>query len=142
MCSININQEYENVLFKSNLLDKNSPQLGKDRQKLFYTVCIPLRLLILFLLLSVSQIKNESIQAFTTITLFFIYLFSTLHLLSKKSKCQWWSNEYEILLCILALLVCLFVKENTVFLVCVIMFFSILGGIIQSVFLNPFSATI
>lgn len=139
MCSININQEYENVLFKNNILDKNSPQLGKDRQKLFYTVCIPLRLLILFLLLSVSKIKNESIQTFTRISLFIIYFLSALHLLLKKSKCQWWSNEYEIFLCILALLICILVKEKTVFFICVIMFFSILGGIIQSVFLNPFS---
>jgi hypothetical protein len=138
MCSININNEYENILFKTNFLNKNSIQLGKDREHLFYFVCIPIRLMILFFLLFLSKVENQNIQTITTISLFFIYLFSVIHLLSKKNKCQWWSNEYEIVLCLLALLTLLFIKKNSVLLISLIMFFSIMGGIAQHLYLRPF----
>jgi len=138
MCTININNEYENILFKTNLLDKNSKQLGKDRQQLFNYICIPIRLLLLIVLLSLSQIQNTNFQIILRILLIIMYLITIIHLSSKKSKCQWWSNEYEIFLSIMAILVCFFVKENTVFYVSLILFASIAGGIVQSILLNPF----
>lgn len=138
MCEINMTNEYENVLFKSKLLDRNSKHLGEERRKLFYFVCIPIRLLIFCTLLYLSQIQNETLQQVLRILLMLIYISSIFYLLTKKSKCQWWFNEYEIFLSTLAVLICIFVKKNTVFYVSIIMLLSILGGIAQSIILNPF----
>ena len=139
MCTININNEFDNILFTSNLLDKDSKQLGKDRQKLFYLRCIPIRFFLFFILFYMSQIKNDTLQMFLKIGLIFIYLTTTIHLISKKSKCQWWSNNYEILLSILAILICIFGKEHATFYVSLLLLLSIIGGIIQSIYLHPFS---
>lgn len=139
MCTININNEFDNILFTSNLLDKDSKQLGKDRQKLFYFRCIPIRFFLFLVLFYMSQIKNDTFQMFLKIGLIFIYLTTTIHLISKKSKCQWWSNNYEVLLSILAILICIFVKEHATFYVSLLLLSSIIGGIIQSIYLHPFS---
>ena len=138
MCSININNEYDNILFKLNFLNRESKNLGKERQNLFYFTCIPIRFLILFFLFGLSQVKNETFQKFLRGILILVYFVSIIHLVSKKSKCQWWYNEYEIILSILAILICIFIQENTVFYVSIIFLMSILGGIIQSIYLKPF----
>ena len=138
MCSININNEYDNILFKLNFLNRESGNLGKERHNLFYFVCIPSRFILLLFLLGLSQVKNETFQKILRGILILVYFVSIIHLVSKKSKCQWWYNEYEILLSILAILICIFIQENTVFYVSIIFLMSILGGIMQSIYLHPF----
>ena len=138
MCSININNEYDNILFKLNFLNRESKNLGKERQNLFYFTCIPIRFILLLFLLGLSQVKNETFQKILRGILILVYFVSIIHLVSKKSKCQWWYNEYEIILSILAILICIFIQENTVFYVSIIFLMSILGGIMQSIYLHPF----
>ena len=45
-CETNINNGYNNVLFKTGILNKNSKHLNKDRSLIFYGICIPVRTLL------------------------------------------------------------------------------------------------
>jgi len=101
-CPININNGFENILFKVNLLKKNSLTLNQDREWLFYYVCIPIRILIAFFFLFLYFKNNFETQKKLSLIAIFITFFTFAHLLSKefsRSYCiQWWSNKFEIFL--------------------------------------------
>jgi phosphatidylserine synthase len=141
-CILNINNGKDNILFRSNLLNEKSTTLNKDRQKLFFFICIPLRILLAFILLYLYTLKNEKTQRILSLVSSFISLFILIHLVKKNKVCkQWWSNNFEILLSIIALfisIVCYFNKKNCMLYLSVILFISIISGIIQSIIFNPF----
>ena len=53
-CILNMNNGADNILFKSGFLNENSKTLNKDREKLFYLICIPLRILLACIILYLS----------------------------------------------------------------------------------------
>ena len=146
-CPININNGFENILFKVNLLKKNSLTLNQDREWLFYYVCIPIRILIAFFFLFLYFKNNFETQKKLSLIAIFITFFTFAHLLSKefsRSYCiQWWSNKFEIFLIFSAFILSLYCyfndKDYCMLSLFIIMFISIIAGIIQSLFLNPFN---
>ena len=140
----NINNGPNNILFKTGLLNINSQHLGSDRSKLFYGICIPLRLIIGLGIISLYYIKNEEFQSIMCIILGLFYLSTIIHLAMKSStskKCQWWSNNLEIffgILCLIACLYCFINKEPCVIYVGTIFLISMIFGLIQSFVIKPF----
>ena len=146
-CPININNGFENILFKLNLLNKNSLTLNQDREWLFYYVCIPIRILIAFFFLFLYFTKNFETQKKLSLIAIFITFFTFAHLLSKefsRNDCvQWWSNKFEMFLSLAAFIIsvyCYFYNKNYCMLsLFIVMFISIITGIIQSLLLKPFN---
>jgi hypothetical protein len=146
-CPININNGFENILFKLKLLNKNSLTLNQDRERLFYYVCIPIRILIALVFLSLYFKNNFETQKKLSLVTIFITLFTFAHLVSKEfsnSDCtQWWSNKFEIFLSFIAFvlsLYCYFYNKNYCMLsLFILMCISIIAGIIQSLLLKPFN---
>ena len=83
-CILNINNGADNILFKSHLLNENSPTLNKDREKLFYFICIPLRIFLACLILYLSFIKNDKLQHNLTLIFAIVSFYSFIHLLLKN----------------------------------------------------------
>ena len=104
-CKTNINGDYDNILFKLNLLDKNSPTLTSDRKNLYLHGCIPTRLTIAIIAgILFFLIKNEKIHKYLSIFYMFIGLFAFFHLITKSQKdkkCQWWSNNFQTIIALL-----------------------------------------
>lgn len=146
-CPININNGFENILFKLNLLNKNSSTLNQDRERLFYYICIPIRILIALFFLFLYFKNNFETQKQLSLFAIFITFFTFAHLLSKEfsnSDCtQWWSNKFEIFLIFIAFIISLYSyfnsKDYCMLSLFIIMLISIIAGIIQSLFLKPFN---
>ena len=138
-CDINMTDEFQNALFKTHFLSKDSPHLGLDRSNLFYFTCIPVRLTIVAILLFLSNKMNNKLQ---NILAMLIYLVTLFRLLSKSSTCQWWSNELEIILLTCGIFVNIFAiyydLSGFLFL-SIFMGLSIFSGLLQSFILKPFS---
>ena len=115
-CILNINNGSDNILFKAHLLNENSPTLNKDREKLFYLICIPLRIFIASFILYLSFIKNDKTQHNLALIFAIISFISFIHLLSKpfiNKECkQWWFNGLEVFLSFSAFAICLFINNN------------------------------
>ena len=82
-CILNINNGADNILFKTGFLNENSSTLNKDREKLFYLICIPLRILLACIILYLSFIKNPKLQNKLCLAAVFITFFMLIHLYSK-----------------------------------------------------------
>lgn len=138
-CPININNGFNNILFKTGLLNKDSPTLGCDRKRLFYNLCIPTRLVLVFVILLLSLKKYN---AFLELILFIFSLYSFIHLYTKKNyECQWWYNWIDVGLAFIATLIsfiCLIIGKNSAIYLGILMLFSILAGYLQSIILKPF----
>lgn len=140
-CPININNGFDNILFKLNLLDKDSLTLNTDRKHLFYFACIPLRILIACILIWLYLNKKD-----LCLIAIFITFLTFVHLLMKefsKNECkQWWSNKFEIILSFTAFMLSLYSyfynKEYCMLYLSIMVFISILAGIIQTVAIKPF----
>lgn len=146
-CPININNGFNNILFKLNLLNKNSLTLNQDRKKLFYYICIPIRILIALLFLFLYFKNNYKIQKNLSLVAIFFTFFTFAHLVSKEfsnNDCvQWWSNKFEIFLSFIAFIISLYCyfnnKDYCMLSLFIIMFVSIISGITQSVIIKPFN---
>jgi hypothetical protein len=140
-CPLNMNNGFDNILFKLNLLNKDSMTLNKDRKNLFYFTCIPLRIVIAGVLLYLHLSKRD--LCFFAILATFLTL---IHLLLKEfsnNDCkQWWSNKFEIFLSFIAFILsvyCYFYnKEYCMLYLSIIVIISVIAGIIQSLIINPF----
>ena len=82
-CILNMNNGADNILFKSGFLNENSKTLNKDREKLFYLICIPLRILLACIILYLSFIKKPKLQSNLCLIAIFITFFMFIHLCSK-----------------------------------------------------------
>lgn len=146
-CPININNGFENILFKFNFLNKNSNTLNQDREKLFYYVCIPVRILISFCFLFLYFKNDFKTQKKLSLFAIFISFLTFAHLLNKefsRNDCvQWWSNEFEIFLSFVAFIIsiyCYFYNKNYCMLsLFILMVISIISGIIQAFIFKPFN---
>jgi hypothetical protein len=139
VCETNINNDYNNVLFKNGLLDKNSVTLTSDRRRLYLFLCLPTRFFISLLTGSLFFIKNKIFQFVLSLIYLGILSFGIWHLYSKSEKskkCQWWSNNYQLLIAIIGyigvvvLLLTLKYDFSSIFLM-IMMIISIIGGASQ-----------
>lgn len=98
-CKTNINNDYNNILFKLNLLNKDSPTLTSDRKKLYLSACVPVRITLALIAGSLFFfIKDEKIHKYLSIFYIIIGLLAFVHLSLKSQKdknCQWWSNTFQ-----------------------------------------------
>jgi len=139
VCETNINNDYNNVLFKNGLLDKNSVTLTSDRRRLYLFVCLPTRFVISLLIASLFLIKNKIFHFVLSLIYLGILSFEISHLYSKSEKskkCQWWSNDYQLLISIIGFIgvAVLFLTSkyefSSIFLM-IMMVISIIGGLSQ-----------
>jgi len=142
LCKTNINNDFDNILFKLGILDKNSIRLSEDRKIMFQYVCLPVRFLIaLFLLYLSEKINNLLLQ--NTISLLLLFG-SIYHLYTKSCKskvCQWWDNSLEIFMIGITLILTLFgISKNygTLKIVSLYMILSIFIGQFQNLIIKPF----
>jgi hypothetical protein len=139
VCETTINNDYDNILFRNGLLDKNSKTLVSDRKNLYLFVCLPTRFFICLLIGSLFFIKNKKFQFVLSLIYLGILSFGISHLYSKSEKskkCQWWSNNYQLLIAIigfigvLVLLLTTKYEFSSIFLM-IMMIISIIGGVSQ-----------
>lgn len=139
ICPININNGFDNILFKTGLLNKDSPTLGCDRKRLFENICIPVRLFIVIFILYLSLKKYH---IFLALSLFLFSLLTFIHLYTKNNYgCQWWSNIFETLLALIATIICficLIKGENASIYVGILFLISTFAGYLQSINNKPF----
>jgi hypothetical protein len=143
-CKTNINNDYDNFfLFKTGILNKDSPTLQNDRKIMFQFACLPVWFILAFFLLYISDIDFINIYVQNIISILIIG-FSIYHLQTKEPKsvkCQWWDNNLEVSilhLVLVSVIVGLFYEFRTLKIVSMYMIFSILIGLLQSIIIEPF----
>ena len=142
-CETNINNGTDNFLFKTGVLNKDSPTLQQDRKNMFQFACLPVRFILALFLLYISDLEFINIYVQNVISIMIIG-FSIYHLQTKAKasvKCQWWNNSLEISLLYLVLasvIVGLCYEFKTLKIVSMYMIFSILVGLMQSIVVEPF----
>ena len=140
-CPLNINNGFDNILFKLNLLNKDSLTLNKDRKNLFYFTCIPLRILIACILLYLYLSKKD-LCLIAIVATFFTFIHLSIKEFSNIECKQWWSNRFEILLSFAAFILSIYCyfyeKEYCMLYLFIIFSISILAGILQSIIIKPF----
>jgi len=144
-CKTNINNDYDNFLFKTGILNKDSPTLQNDRKIMFQFACLPARFILALFLLYISDIDFINIYVQNIISILIIG-FSIYHLKTKEPKsvkCQWWDNNLEVSilhLVLVSVIVGLFYEFRTLKIVSMYMIFSILIGLLQSIIIEPFKS--
>lgn len=144
ICETNINNNFNNFLFNSYILNKDSKTLQNDRKTTFQFVCLPVRFALALFLLYISDLSLINIYVQNIFSLIIIS-FSIYHLQRKSEKyvkCQWWSNTFEINLLYLVLffiIIGLVCELKTLKIVSLYMIFSICIGLFQSFSQNPFA---
>ena len=144
-CKTNINNDYDNFLFKSGVLNTDSQTLQNDRKIMFQFVCLPVRFALALFLLYISDLKFINIYVQNIISIIIIG-FSIYHLQTKAKKsvkCQWWDNNLEVSLLYLVLasvIAGLCYEFKTLKIVSMYMIFSILVGLMQSIVVEPFKS--
>ena len=142
-CETNINNGTDNFLFKTCVLNKDSPTLQQDRKNMFQFACLPVRFILALFLIYISDLEFINIYVQNVISIMIIG-FSIYHLQTKSQKsvkCQWWNNNLEISLLYLVLasvIVGLCYEFKTLKIVSMYMIFSILVGLMQSIVVEPF----
>ena len=133
----NNNKVFDSFLFDSGLIDKNlnSTQKAYERRRVYYTICVMLRLALAGLLL---QLKDK---VWIPYIVAFASLYSSISLLFfRKQDSQWWSNKFQATMSILLLIasiLCIFkISGFPTYSLSLLFFISIFGGIFQSL-INP-----
>ena len=132
----NSNKIFDDFLFNSGLIDKNLSPSEKafQRRRVYYTICIMLRLFIFGLLL---QFKDK---VWVPYIVAIGSLIASINLaFFRKEDNQWWSNNFSlimnILLFIASILVIFKTGLNTLS-IPLLFFISIFGGIFQSLIIS------
>ena len=116
--------------FFSHLIDKNLDE-AYQRRRIYYTICVLLRFALAGLVL---QLK-DTIWLHYVISI--ISLYSAINLIFfRHEDNQWWSNKYQavisLLLFISSLLIILKVNFVPTYILSLLLFVSVLGGLFQS----------
>ena len=128
----NNNKIFDNFLFKSGLINENLSDDDKayQRRRVYYTICIFIRLAIAGLLL---QLKDNEYLPYV---IAFIYFFSIIYIRCyRKEENQWWSNKFQLGISIalfISSLLIIFKTGLPTYFFSLIFFISIFGGVFQS----------
>jgi hypothetical protein len=129
----NKNKVFDTFLFKSGLIDENLNDADKayQRRRVYYTICVLYRLALAGIVL---QLKDKTWLPYL-VGLSSLYSIIILIFFRKEDK-QWWSNKFQIgisiLLFISSLLIILKVKIIPTYILSLLLFISVLGGVFQS----------
>jgi hypothetical protein len=126
----------------TNTSSKNYPQV---RKRLYYFVCIVVRLILYSLVLFYKD-KLWMPYLILLVSLFSIYnLYNSIYSNTGKKQTQWWSKKFQLVISILLLLVSICIilqnrlnfkfKINTV-VIPLLLYISLFGGILQSLFIT------
>ena len=133
----NNNKIFDKFLFESGLINKdlNPTQKAYERRRVYYTICVLLRLFLAGLLL---QLKDK---IWIPYVVAIASLYSSISLLFYRHQdSQWWSNKFQAIMSILLLiasLLCIFkVNGFPTYSLSLLFFISVFGGVFQSL-LNP-----
>jgi hypothetical protein len=128
----NSNKIFDGFLFDSGLIDKNLSPTDKafQRRRVYYTICIALRVLIAGLML---QLKDKIWLPYI-VALGSLIAVINLQFFRKEDN-QWWSNNFSLIMNLLLLIVCVLIIFKTgvpTILIPLIFLLTIFGGIFQS----------
>jgi uncharacterized membrane protein HdeD (DUF308 family) len=132
----NSNKIFDNFLFNSGLIDKNLNPSEKafQRRRVYYTICIMLRLFIFGLLL---QLKDK---VWLPYVVGIVALISSINLaFFRKEDNQWWSNTFSLIMNILlfvASILIIFKTGMSTLSIPLLFLISIFGGIFQSLIIQ------
>ena len=128
----NSNKIFDGFLFDSGLIDKNLSATDKafQRRRVYYTICISLRLLIAGLML---QLKDKFwlpyiVALGSLIAVINLYFF-------RKEDNQWWSNNFSLimnLILFIASILIIFKTGLPTVVIPLIFMLTIFGGLFQS----------
>lgn len=128
----NNNKDFDNFLFKSGLIDDNlsSEDKAYQRRRVYYTICITLRLLLAGLIL---QLKDKAwvpyVFAFFSGYSVYNYTFN------RKEYNQWWSNKFQLAMAVIGFIVSILIIFKVgipTYTMALVFFISIFGGVFQS----------
>lgn len=128
----NSNKIFDGFLFNSGLIDKNlgSSEKAFQRRRVYYTICIMLRLFIFGLLL---QLKDK---VWLPYVVGIVALISSINLtIFRKQDNQWWSNNFSLIMTLLLFISSILIIFKTglsTLSIPLLFFISIFGGIFQS----------
>lgn len=131
----NNNKAFDKSL--SFLFDKNlSPEdMAYQRRRVYYTVCVLIRLAIAGLLL---QLKDKVWVPYivAVVSLYSIYSLGFV----RKQDNQWWSNRFQLMMAILlfvdSVLIIFKVRKVPTWTMALLFFISIFGGVFQSLLIK------
>jgi len=133
----NNNKVFDGFLFDSGLIDKNlnSTQKAYERRRVYYTICVMLRLALAGLLL---QLKDK---VWIPYIVAIASLYSAISLLFfRKQDSQWWSNKFQgimSILLVIASILCIFkINRFPTYSLSLLFFISIFGGVFQSLLIS------
>lgn len=133
----NNNKIFDNFLFNSGLIDNtlNDTEKAYQRRRVYYTICITLRLFLAGLLL---QLKDKKWLPYIT-AIISLYAVISLGFFRKQDN-QWWSNNFQLLIAILMFIASILLIFNVniipTYSLSLIFFISIFGGIFQSLLIQ------
>ena len=133
----NNNKIFDNFLFNSGLIDNtlNDTEKAYQRRRVYYTICITLRLFLAGLLL---QLKDKKWLPYIT-AIISLYALISLGFFRKQDN-QWWSNNFQLLIAILMFIASILLIFNVniipTYSLSLIFFISIFGGIFQSLLIQ------
>jgi len=126
--------QFDKLLLSSNLI--SSDNMESDKKFLFYYVCIVVR----FILYSLTLVFHDYKYLPHLILVFSLFaLLNLLISLSKGNNNQWWSKKFQLVIAILliiASIMLIFNWSSNTYLIPIILFGSLFGGIIQSLMSN------
>ena len=128
----NNNKIFDNFLFKSGLINEKLSDADKayQRRRVYYTICVLIRLAIAGLLL---QLKDHKYIPYIVAV---IYFFSIINMsFYRKEDNQWWSNKFQLVMSISMFISSLLIILKTglpTYFLSLIFFLSVFGGVFQS----------
>ena len=132
----NSDPNFDKILYKfTSIHSSNYPIF---RKKVYYFICIVIRLILYSL---ITYYKNKAfipplILLFSTFTSY--HLYNDIYII--KNNKQWWSKSFQfiisILLMIVSILLLFKVKNISTNIIPLLLFISLFGGIIQSLFID------
>jgi len=129
----NNDPRFDAFLFKSGLIDPESPDTAYQRRRVYYTICIMLRLLLAGL---VFQLKDHEYIPFI-VGLAAILTIVNLYPRINSTR-QWWSIKYQFFISLILLLSCVLVyfKKIRSDIIAFILYASVIGGVALSFFVK------
>jgi CDP-diglyceride synthetase len=127
----NSNKKFDSFLSKIIDPKLSASENAYQRRRVYYTVCILIRLAIAGLLL---QLKDKKWVPYVVAI---ISLYATINVgIYSKEDNQWWSNKFQVaissLMFIFSVLIILKVKQIPTWSLALLMFISVFGGVFQS----------
>ena len=126
----NNNKIFDNFLFESGLINKKLSDSDKayQRRRVYYTICVLIRLAIAGLLL---QLKDNKYLPYILAVISFAVIIKMSY---REQDNQWWSNSFQMIIAVALFISSILIikKKIPTYIPSLILFISVFGGIFQS----------